>query len=353
MEPFHIGPHPIGGDAPCFIIAEAGVNHNGNPALARALIDAAAAAGADAVKFQTWRTQALTRADAPKAAYQEATTGSDGTQADLLRALELPFEVFRDLADYARSRGILFLSTPFDEESLAFLVSLGMPVIKVPSGEVRNHLHLNAVGRTGLPVILSTGMASLDEVEAALGVLRRAGSGPVSVLQCTSNYPADPRDANLRAMATMAARFGVVTGYSDHTLGNETAFAARALGAAIIEKHVTLDQSLPGPDHRASATPESLGDLVRGIRLIERALGDGVKAPAASEGNVAAVAKRSLCARRDLAAGIRLDLDSLVALRPGDGISPDQLDQVEGRILLRPVAANHALRWADLASEAV
>lgn len=338
-----------GHDSPCFIIAEAGVNHNGDPALARALIDAAAQAGADAVKFQTWRTESLTRADAPKAAYQEQTTGSDGTQADLLRALELPFDVFRDLQAHARARGILFLSTPFDNDSLDFLVSLDMPVIKVPSGEVRNHLHLNAVGRTGLPAILSTGMASLAEVEAALAVLRRAGAGPLAVLQCTSNYPADPADANLRAMATMAQRFGVITGYSDHTLGNETAFAARALGARIIEKHLTLDPSLPGPDHLASATPDGFKALVDGVRLIERALGTGVKAAAASEANVAAVARRSLCARHDLPAGQRLDLDCLVALRPGDGISPDELDRVVGRTLVRPVTRHYALHWADLA----
>lgn len=347
MNGFHIAGRPIGGDAPCFIIAEAGVNHNGDPALARRLIDAAAECGADAVKFQTWKTEALTRPDARKAAYQQDTTGSEGSQADMLRSLELTYDDFAGLARYAEARGILFLSTPFDHQSLSFLVGLGMPVIKVPSGEVRNHLHLAAVGRTGLPVILSTGMARLADVDTAIAHLRRAGGGPVAVLQCTSNYPADPADANLRAIPVMAATFGVTAGYSDHTAGNECAFAARALGASIIEKHLTLDRDLPGPDHKASALPDQFAALVSGVRAIEAALGDGVKRPRSSEGDVAAVAQRSLCAAHALEPGDPIALEDLVALRPGDGIPADRLDLVVGRRLTRAVAAGRPLDLAD------
>ncbi|MCF4164174.1 N-acetylneuraminate synthase family protein [Zavarzinia compransoris] len=349
MNGFHIAGRPVGGDAPCFIIAEAGVNHNGDIAMARRLIDAAAECGADAVKFQTWRTDALTRPDARKAAYQQDTTGANGTQADLLRSLELTFDDFAGLARYAEARGILFLSTPFDPRSLSFLVGLGLPVIKIPSGEVRNHLHLAAVGRTGLPVILSTGMARLADVDTALDHLARAGGGPVAVLQCTSNYPADPADANLRAIPVMAKALGVVTGYSDHTLGNECALAARALGAAIIEKHITLDHELPGPDHRASALPDEFAALVAGVRAVEKALGDGVKRPRASEGDVAAVAQRSLCAAHGLHAGDPISLEDLVALRPGDGIPADRLDLVVGRRLTRDIAAGRPLGLEDFA----
>lgn len=346
---FAIADRRIGPDGPCFVIAEAGVNHNGDAALARRLIDVAADAGADAVKFQTWKTELLVHRSAPKAQYQKNAVGGDGGQSEMVKALELSQDVFRELAGHAQRRGILFLSTAFDADSLEFLVGLGVPALKVPSGEIDNPLLLRPVARTGLPVILSTGMATLGEVSDAVDLLRRNGAGPLAVLQCTSNYPADPADANLRAIPALAAALGIPAGYSDHTPGCETALAARALGACIFEKHFTLDKALPGPDHRASATPEELAAYIAGLRTVERALGDGVKRPSAAEEDVKRVARRSLYLARDVAMGERLTGDAVLALRPEGGIRPMLVDLVVGRPAARPLEAGHRLDWSDLA----
>ncbi len=336
----------IGADAPCFIIAEAGVNHNGEIDAARRLIDAAAEAGADAVKFQTYRTELLVGRDAPKATYQATTTGEAEGQFEMLKACELGFEDFRTLFGHAGERDILFLSTPFDADSLEFLVSLGVAALKIGSGEIDNVPLLRRAARSGLPLIVSTGMATLAEVQAALGVLE--GVGEVAVLHCVSDYPAKPDDANLRAIPALAEALGVPVGFSDHTLGIEVALAARALGACIVEKHFTLDKGLPGPDHAASLEPAELSAMVGGIRAVESALGDGTKAPRSSEADTRAVVRRSLIAARDLAEGEVLDEAAVVALRPAGGIAPAEIDRVVGRRVVRALSRGQRIDWADL-----
>ncbi len=325
---FQIGPRCIGEGEPCFVIAEAGVNHNGDLALARRLIDAAAEAGANAIKFQTFRADRLVSATAPKADYQKAATGTAESQHAMLRRLELDEAAHRDLQQHASERGIIFLSTPFDEASADLLATLRIPAFKVSSGELTNLPFLAQLARHRMPIILSTGMATLDEVRAAVAAI---GDVPLALLQCVSNYPAQPADTNLRAMQTMRAEFGVSVGYSDHTLGNEIAFASVALGASIVEKHLTLDRTLPGPDHAASSEPADFAALVRGIRSIESALGDGIKRPAASEANVASVARRSLVAARDIASGEILSPAEIDALRPAGGLPPSAQSKLLGR----------------------
>lgn len=332
-----------------FVIAEAGVNHNGSPERAFALVDAAAAAGADAVKFQTFRTDKVVTAAAPKAAYQAANTGAGGQQIDMIRKLELGDEVFRRLAAHAASRNIEFMSTPFDLESLRFLAGadMGLRRLKVPSGEITNALLLLEAARTGLPLIVSTGMSTLDEIEAALGViafgLTRTNETPslakcraafasaagqaalkekVTLLHCTTEYPAPLADVNLRAMATMREHFGLPVGYSDHTEGIAVPIAAAALGAVAIEKHFTLDRALPGPDHRASLEPDELKAMVEGIRAAAESLGAAQKAPAPSERPNIPIARRSLVAARPIRKGELFDAAMIDAKRPGGGLSP-------------------------------
>jgi N-acetylneuraminate synthase len=338
------------------IIAEAGVNHNGSLRRALQLVDAAAAAGADAVKFQTFRAVALACADAPAAAYQRAAAGG-GTQLQLLERLELDAAAHRALAARCRSRGVQFLSTPFDEQSLDLLVRrIRVPLLKIPSGEITNAPLLLAIARTGKPAILSTGMSTLAEVGAALAVLaygytqerrppspgavravRRSPAGvqalraKVTLLHCTSAYPAPLEAANLRAMDTLREAFGLPVGLSDHTLGSVACIAAVARGAVVLEKHFTLDRTLPGPDHRASLEPAELGSLIEAVRGVERALGTGRKAPAPAERENLPVARRSLVAARDVAKGEVFTEQNLTAKRPGTGLSPMRYWQFLGR----------------------
>lgn len=335
----------IGPSSPCFIIAEAGVNHNGDPALARRLVDAAKAARADAVKFQTFKSVNVIAATAPKAEYQARQTGAEESQLEMVKALELSYADFRDLRDYCQRQEILFLSTPFEEESADFLDSLGVPLFKIPSGELTNLPFLAHVAGKGRPLIISTGMATMSEVAAALECIREQGDPPVVLLQCVSNYPASPADINLRAMQTMARTFGVPVGYSDHTLGIEVALAAVALGACVIEKHFTLDRNLPGPDHQASLEPAQLAELVRGIRAVESALGSGRKEPTPSEANTAAIARKSLVAARTLTAGTILTREMVAIKRPGTGLSPARLAVIIGRRLVCDVPADALLSW--------
>lgn len=340
----------------CFVIAEAGVNHNGSEALALRLVDAAADAGADAVKFQTFRAEKLVRAGAPKAEYQQRQTGG-GDQLSMLQALELSESAHRAVFARCAERGIEFLSTPFDAGSAAFLVELGMRRIKVPSGELTNRPFLEYLAGFDLPLIVSTGMATLDEVREAVGWidaaraargLTAALAGMVTVLHCTSNYPAAAEDVNLRAMCTLAAALDLPVGYSDHTLGIAVSTAAVALGASVIEKHYTLDRTLPGPDHPASLEPGELAELVRAVRTVGQALGDGVKAPRPAELAVRDVARRSVTLVRDLPAGHRLADGDLELLRPGTGIPPAALSGLPGRALRRALAAGTTLSWDDL-----
>jgi N-acetylneuraminate synthase len=325
-----IGGRIVGPTAPSFVIAEAGVNHNGDAALAAGLVDVAADAGADAIKFQTFRARQLASPSAAKAAYQQRTTDPHESQLAMLERLELGPGHHQALLARCRERGILFLSSAFEEESADLLEQLGVAAFKIPSGEITNLPFLAHVARKGRPVIMSTGMATLDEVRTAVGQIRAAGDPPLALLHCVSNYPADPATSNLRAMPTLAQEFGVPVGFSDHTEGIDIALAAVAVGACIIEKHFTLDRRLPGPDHRASLEPAELAQLVAGIRRVESALGDGRKAPVPSEEPVARVARKSVIATMDIPAGAMLSRDMVAIRRPGTGLPPSALGAVIG-----------------------
>jgi N-acetylneuraminate synthase len=339
----------VGPGAPCLIVAEAGVNHNGDLTLARRLVDVAVEARADAVKFQTFEAERLVGPTAPKAAYQRENGRDDESQLQMLKRLELPAAAYAELFDYCRARGILFLSTPFDERSADVLEGLGVAAYKVASGEVTNVPLLRHVAAKRKPVILSTGMSTLEDVKGAVAALRDVGTRDLVLLHCVSCYPARAADANLRAMHTLEAEFGVPVGYSDHTLGLDVALAAVALGAAVIEKHFTVDRALPGPDHRASLEPGELQALVRGIRTVESALGHGRKEPVPGEAAVAVVARKSLVAARDIPAGTRLTPDLVAVRRPGTGLPPTMLSSVLGRALTKPVRAGELLTAEMLA----
>lgn len=344
-DSFRIAGHEIGADRPCFLIAEAGVNHDGSVDRALELVDAAAWSGADAVKFQTFKAERLVTEWASKASYQAKRTGAGETQADMLRRLELPEVAWPDIARRCEQHGLVFLSTPFDEVSAELLYSLGMPAIKVPSGELTNLQMIARFASEQLPMIVSTGMGTLDEVADAVEAVRTAGAPPLALLHCVSDYPAAPRDANLRAMATMRERFGVPVGWSDHTEGRDVAIAAAALGADIVEKHFTLDRNADGPDHAASLEPRELAALVRSIRCVEEAMGDGRKVPRPNEQACAASSRRSLVLATDLEAGSVITADVLRARRPGTGIPPSRLADVVGCVLTAPVAAHVPLTW--------
>jgi len=339
-----------------FIIAEAGVNHNGDEKMALALVEAAVKSGADAVKFQTFSADKLTRKGAEKAEYQKQATGG-GDQHGMLKALEMSENLHQRLFSRCAELGIEFMSTAFDEESLDFLVALGIKRIKVPSGEITNAPLLRHIAGKGLPLIVSTGMAELDEVVAAVDVIRAARiahgfaeplAEMVTILHCTSNYPTENADVNLRAMNTMARTTGLPVGYSDHTLGLAVSTGAVALGATVIEKHFTLDSELPGPDHKASLEPDQLGALVRQIRDVEAALGSDLKTPTASELPIRELVRRSVTTVRSLAAGATVGKDDVTLMRPGTGIPPIDLDKVIGRKSARNISAGETLTWSDI-----
>jgi N,N'-diacetyllegionaminate synthase len=347
MRPFRVGERSVGPGHPVFVVAEAGVNHNGELRLARELVDAAAASGADAVKFQSFRTAALVSGAAPKAAYQQETTGTGGGQLEMLARLELGPEAWRELRDRAHASGLVFFSAPFDEASADDLDRLDVTLLKVPSGEITNLPLLRHVAAMKRPLIVSTGMATLDEVAAALAAIRAAGDPPVALLHCLSAYPAPVAEVNLRAMDALR-RFGVPVGFSDHTLGIHVPVAAVARGAAIVEKHLTLDTALPGPDHRASLAPADFAAMVHAIRDVEAALGDGDKRPMPSELDTRRVARKSLVAARPLRAGERLAREAVAIKRPGTGIAPGELERALGQVLRRDVAADEVLGWDAL-----
>lgn len=321
----------------CLIIAEAGVNHNGDLALAKQLIDVAAEAGADLVKFQTFSAERLATRSAPKADYQTRTTDQAQSQFAMLRQLELSAEMHDTLIAHCQARGIGFFSTGFDIPSLDDLAALGAERFKIPSGEITNLPYLRHVGAFGKPIILSTGMASLGEIEAALEALEAAGTprSGITVLHCNTEYPTPMADVNLLAMVSIGHAFGVAVGYSDHTPGIEIPIAAVALGARVIEKHLTLDRSLPGPDHKASLEPDGFTAMVRAIRNIEQALGDGIKRPSPSEAKNRPIARKSLVAARPIRAGEPFTPENVTAKRPGTGLSPMRWDEVIGRFAVR------------------
>lgn len=339
-----------------FVIAEAGVNHNGDAALALKLVEAAAACGADAVKFQTFSAESLVRPGAEKAEYQKRETG-DGDQYSMLKALEMSESLHRSLFARCAELGIEFMSTPFDESAADFLIDLGMKRIKIPSGEITNLPFLRFLAGKGLPLILSTGMASLEEIQTAVTVIadERNKHGylepladVLTILHCTSNYPADYTDVNLRAMQTIGGATGIPIGYSDHTLGVSVSTAAVALGAIVIEKHFTLDRNMPGPDHKASLTLEELTQMIGQIRQVEAALGSPVKQPAQSELPVRSLVRRSVTVVRKIAAGQIIEAADIALLRPGTGIAPKDFAAVPGRVAVKEIAAGSTLQWDDL-----
>jgi N-acetylneuraminate synthase len=335
---------------PVFVIAEAGVNHDGDLARALALCDAARAAGADAVKFQTFRAEDLVVPGAPTAAYQQRQTGEQD-QFAMLRKLELTREQHERIRDHCAAIGIEFFATPFSLAAVDLLVELGVRRIKLPSGELTHRALVEHACATGLPVLLSTGMATLEEVEEALAWARavRGSLDGVTVLHCTSAYPAPDEALNLRAIATMREALQLPIGYSDHSTGIEAALAAVSLGATVIEKHLTLDRTLPGPDHAASLEPQEFAAMVRGIRRTSAMLGDDVKAPRPEELDAARVARRSIVAAVDIPAGTALQAAMLACRRPATGIAPREWDRVLGATARTAIAAGTVLQWRQLA----
>lgn len=332
---------------PVYIIAEAGVNHNGDLGLAKALIDAAAKAGANAVKFQTFRAANLACMDAEKAAYQKETTDALETQYKMLKKLELDRQMHVELMEYCKKRDIQFLSAPFDIKSAQMLVELGVSAIKIPSGEITNYPYLKAVARMEKDIILSTGMSSMDEVRMAVGVLKSYGAGCITALHCNTQYPTPVEDVNLRAMVTMREKLLMPVGYSDHTQGIEVSVAAVALGASVIEKHITLDRGMKGPDHRASTEPQEFSQMVRCIRNIEKAMGKAEKKVSPSEiGNIA-IARKSIVAARQIRKGEIFTQNNLDVKRPGTGITPMMWDMVVGQVSDRDYEADEriCLEW--------
>jgi sialic acid synthase SpsE len=347
VRPFELGERRIG-DGPVFVIAEAGVNHNGDPELARRLVDAAAAVGADAVKFQTFDPKSLAASGAPTAAYQRRAGVTAIDQRDMLSRLALPLDSWADLQSRARAHGLIFLSTPFDDGSADLLDDLGVPAFKVGSGDLTDTPFIARLARRGHPLLISTGMADMIEVAAAVDAVRAVGDVPMALFHCVSSYPADPADANLSAIETMRRAFGCPVGWSDHTPGVDLALAAVAVGAKLVEKHLTLDRSLPGPDHGASLEPDAFRTMVAGIRAVEASLGTGIKSPVEAERELARVARRSLHWHASCPAGHLIRAADFDAQRPGTGISPARLESLVGCRTARAVEAGTLVDAADL-----
>lgn len=328
-----------------FVIAEAGVNHNGSLELAKKLVDVAAEAGADAVKFQTFKADKLVSKTAQKADYQKQTTSEGESQYEMIKKLELDEDAHRVLISYCSEKSIMFLSTPFDHDSIRLLNDFGMPIFKIPSGEITNLPYLRHIGRLGKEVILSTGMADLGEVEDALNALTGEGvpKEKITVLHATTEYPCPIDEVNLRAMQTMRNAFGVKVGYSDHTQGIEVPIAAVAMGASVIEKHFTLDRTMEGPDHKASLEPNELKAMVRAIRNIDQAIGDGIKKASKSEAKNIPISRKSIIAARPIKMGEVFSSDNLAVKRPGAGINPMRWDEIIGQVAQRDYLPDEVL----------
>ena len=339
---------PLLQDGRTFIIAEIGVNHNGDIEIAKQLIDVAVKVGADAVKFQTFKAEKLASPSAKKAAYQDTNDPRAESQMDMLKRLELTEDEFREAARYSRERGMEFLSTPFDEDSADFLASLDVSAFKVGSGDLISLDFLAHIARHGKPMIISTGMGTLAETADAVAVIEAAGNPPLAILHCVSQYPAAPEDANIRAMDTMAAAFNVPIGWSDHTMGAAVTIAAVARGARIVEKHYTLDRNMDGPDHKASLEPQELADYIADIRKVEVALGDGIKRPCAVEMDTIAAARKSLVCAGAIKKGAKLSVADVISQRPGTGIVPKFRPQVVGRTAAKDLPKGHVISWDDL-----
>lgn len=314
------------------IIAEAGVNHNGNLTIAKQMVDVAKECGADIIKFQTAKLSSLVSKTAPMAEYQKRNTGENVSQREMLKKLLLSFEQFEELACYCETVGIEFLSTPFDLESVKFLNELGVKFWKIPSGEITNLPYLEAIALTGKDVVLSTGMSTIQEISDSLEILKNNGAGKITLLHCTTEYPAPYEQVNLNSILTLKTIFGLEVGYSDHTSGIEVPIAATALGATVIEKHFTLDRTMEGPDHKASLEPKELKKMVDAIRNIEKALGDGDKRPSPMEIKNRAVARKSIVASKSIKRGDMLTIDNITTKRPGNGISPMEWYTILGMV---------------------
>lgn len=328
-----------------FIIAEAGVNHNGSLELAKKLIDVASEAGADAVKFQTFQAKNLVSKNAQKADYQKQTTDQNESQFEMIKKLELSEAMHHELIAYCQQKNIMFLSTPFDHDSIELLNKLGLEIFKIPSGEITNLPYLRHIGSLNKQVILSTGMANLGEIEAALNVLIQAGTAKekITVLHANTEYPTPMQDVNLKAMQTIGQAFDIAVGYSDHTLGIEVDVAAVALGASVIEKHFTLDKTMEGPDHKASLEPDELKAMVSAIRNIEQALGSSIKQPSPSESKNKPIARKSLVAKTAIKQGETFNAENLCIKRPGHGISPMRWDEIIGTKAQRDYAEDELI----------
>lgn len=328
-----------------FIIAEAGVNHNGDINLAYKLIDAAKEAGADAVKFQTFKSERIISKKAEMADYQKKNTGKNESQIEMIKKLELSYSDFSDLKKYCDEKDIMFLSTAFDSESIDFIDNL-VPMFKVPSGEINNFPYLEKIAQKNKPIIVSTGMSNLSDIEKALKTIKNINENiDITVLHCTTNYPCPYNEVNLKAMNTIKNAFKVKVGYSDHTLGVEIPVAAVALGAEVIEKHFTLDKTLQGPDHKASLEPDELKDMIAKIRNIESALGDGIKKPNKSEEKIKSVARKSLVANKNIKKESILKKENFEIKRPGNGISPEFLDILIGKKLIKDIQEDEIFTW--------
>ncbi|SDK80149.1 N-acetylneuraminate synthase [Modicisalibacter muralis] len=337
------------GASSTFVIAEAGVNHNGSLKLALELVESAQGCGADAVKFQTFKAERLVTREAVTAAYQQRAMPDSMSQYAMLKSLELSEADFRQIHQHCRACGIEFLSSPFDEISAAFLHELGMRTFKVPSGEITNIPLLETIGGLGKAVILSTGMCWLGEVEAALRTLKKVGAAEITLLHCVTEYPAPYDEINLSAMATLSNAFGVKVGYSDHTAGIEIPIAAVAMGATVIEKHFTLDAAMSGPDHAASMEPGDFQRMVQAIRHVESARGDGLKQPAPCERANLDVVRKSIAAGQNITEGEIITRSDLTMKRPGTGLPPSLLETIIGRRAARTIGADQLLDWRDLA----
>lgn len=329
-----------------FIIAEAGVNHNGDIKLAKKLIDLASNAGADAIKFQTFKAEESTGVFADKADYQKENTKGI-SQLDMIKTLELPFEMFDELKKYAENKNIVFISTPDGIDSLNYLIQLGVSIIKIGSTEVTNLPFLEEIAKTGRKIILSTGMSTLGEIEQALNVIQKINNN-IELMHCTTSYPTNYCEVNLKAMVTMRNAFNLPVGFSDHTTSNEAAISAVSLGATCIEKHITLDKDMPGPDHRASMNPAEFAEYVQAIRNTELLLGDGIKRPSVSEENIMKIVRRSILANEDLKCGTVLTKEMFCYKRPGNGIYPEFADILSGMKLNRDIKKEEIILWSDV-----
>ena len=347
MEKIKIADRIVGAGEPCFIIAEAGVNHNGDIGLAKKLIDAAKTAGVDAVKFQTFRTEDIVSKTTSVATYQEKNIGTSESQQEMLKKLELSYDDFVELKKYCDEKGIIFLSTPHTEDAIDFLENL-IPAYKTGSGDLINLPFLKKVAKKGKPIILSTGMSTMQEVEEALEAIYEEGNNQVIVLHCTTDYPCPFEDANLRVMQAMKEKFNCLVGYSDHTLGVTVPIIAVSLGAAVIEKHFTTDKNLYGPDHKASLEPNELKKMVEEIRKTETALGSSDKTPTGPEKEIMKVIRKSIVAKRDIKAGDIIEREMLTIKRPGTGIEPKFIGRVLGKKTKKPIKKDEIIGWDKL-----